>query len=119
MKKIAFLFTKAPHGSTTGREGLDMLLACSAYHDNIGVYFLSDGVFQLLPAQVPEEILARNYIATFGVLALYDINQCYLCAESLEERGLTNQSTWVIDANIIPRATLHQQLTHYDIILTF
>lgn len=119
MKKIAFLFTQAPHGSAAGREGLDMILACSAYHDNIGVYFLSDGVFQLLPEQAPESILARNYIATFGVFALYDINQCYLCAESLEERGLSNQSTWIIDATIIPLATLRQQLKHYDIVLTF
>ncbi len=119
MKKIAFLFTQAPHGTANGREGLDMLLASSAYHDNISVYFLSDGVFQLLPDQAPEHILSRNYITTFGVLALYDIEQCYICAESLEERGLTNQDTWIIDADIISLTTLQQQLTYADIVLTF
>ncbi|MGL4458272.1 MAG: sulfurtransferase complex subunit TusC, partial [Plesiomonas shigelloides] len=27
MKRIAFVFTHAPHGSAAGREGLDALLA--------------------------------------------------------------------------------------------
>ena len=29
MKRVAFVFTSAPHGSSAGREGLDALLAIS------------------------------------------------------------------------------------------
>ncbi|WP_252403065.1 DsrE family protein, partial [Escherichia coli] len=44
MKRVAFVFTSAPHGSTSGREGLDALLATSALTEDIGVFFLGDGV---------------------------------------------------------------------------
>ncbi len=50
MKRIAFVFSTAPHGSASGREGLDALLATSALTEALGV-FISDGVFQLLPGQ--------------------------------------------------------------------
>ncbi|WP_256744534.1 sulfurtransferase complex subunit TusC, partial [Cronobacter sakazakii] len=46
MKQVAFVFTQAPHGTSAGREGLDALLAMSALTEEIGVFFLSDGVFQ-------------------------------------------------------------------------
>ena len=77
MKRVAFVFSSAPHGSAAGREGLDALLATSALTDEIGVFFVGDGVFQLLPAQRPGAVLARDYIATFKLLSLYDIDQCW------------------------------------------
>lgn len=69
MKRVAFVFSSAPHGSASGREGLDALLATSALTDELGVFFIGDGVFQLLPEQRPGAILARDYIATFKLLS--------------------------------------------------
>lgn len=86
MKRVAFVFSSAPHGSAAGREGLDALLATSALTDDIGVFFVGDGVFQLLPEQRPGAVLARDYIATFKLLSLYDIDQCWLCADSARAR---------------------------------
>ena len=34
MKRIAFVFSTAPHGTAAGREGLDALLATSALTDD-------------------------------------------------------------------------------------
>jgi tRNA 2-thiouridine synthesizing protein C len=65
MKRVAFVFSSAPHGSAAGREGLDALLATSALSEDLGVFFIGDGVFQLLSQQAPGVILARDYIATF------------------------------------------------------
>ncbi len=64
MKRIAFVFSTAPHGTTSVREGLDALLATSALTDDLAVFFIADGVFQLLPGQKPDAVLARDYIAT-------------------------------------------------------
>ena len=60
MKRVAFVFASAPHGSASGREGLDALLATSALTEDIGVFFLGDGVFQLLAGQQPQAILALS-----------------------------------------------------------
>ncbi len=92
MKRIAFVFSTAPHGTAAGREGLDALLATSALTDDLAVFFIADGVFQLLPTQKPDAVLARDYIATFKLLGLYDIEQCWVCAASLRERGLDPQT---------------------------
>lgn len=54
-KRIAFVFTQGPHGNSAGREGLDALLATSALSEDLGVFFISDGVLQLLPQQQPEK----------------------------------------------------------------
>ncbi|HAJ4113923.1 DsrE family protein, partial [Escherichia coli] len=45
MKRIAFVFSTAPHGTAAGREGLDALLATSALTDDLAVFFIADGVF--------------------------------------------------------------------------
>ena len=119
MKRIAFVFTSAPHGSSSGREGLDALLATSAFTDDIGVFFIGDGVFQLLANQQPGTILARDYIATFKILPLYDIEQCWLCAASLRERGLGEETAFVLPAQPLEPDALREQLDEYDVVLTF
>ena len=119
MKKVAFIFTQGPHGTSAGREGLDALLATSALTEDIGVFFMADGVFQLIPGQQPEKILARNYIATFGVLSLYDVDQCYVCSASLKARGLSVSQDWVLDVAPLSVAEIRRQLAEYDVVLTF
>lgn len=119
MKRIAFVFTSAPHGSSSGREGLDALLATSALSEDIGVFFVGDGVFQLLAGQTPDAVLARDYISTFKILPLYDIENCWLCGESLRERGLSESQAWVLDAEVLESQALRRQLDDYDVVLTF
>lgn len=118
MKKIAFLFTTPPHGSSKGREGLDTILATSAFTEDISVFFVGDGVLQLLPEQDPELILARDYISTFKVLPLYDIHHCYVCIDSLAERGLMIDYSF-LDVQYLPLTAIKQQLQRFDVVLTF
>ncbi|WP_276970793.1 sulfurtransferase complex subunit TusC [Tatumella ptyseos] len=119
MNRVAFIFTSAPHGSSAGREGLDALLATAALNDQCGVFFLGDGVLQLFPGQQPENILSRHYAATFGVLSLYDIEQCYLCKASLDIRGIPVDTPWILDAEILEPMALRRCLNNYDRIVTF
>lgn len=119
MKHIAFVFTHAPHGNASGREGLDALLAMSALTENIGVFFIGDGVLQLLPGQQPEKILMRDYISTFGVLPLYDIERCYVCAESLRRRGIASDTNWVLDVALLSPEELTERLANYHAVLSF
>lgn len=119
MKRVAFVFTRAPHGSSAGREGLDAVLSTGALSDDIGLFFIGDGVLQLNSEQQPENIHSRHYAATFGVLALYDIDQCYLCRASLQSRGLAENAPRILDAEILDASALRQKLAGYDRILTF
>jgi len=119
MNRVAFLFTQAPHGSSAGREGLDAVLATGALSEDIGLFFIGDGVMQLHLHQQPEKILARNYIATFGVLDLYDIDQCFICRDSLLARGQSLTAPRVLSADVLDPAALRQKLATYHRILCF
>lgn len=119
MQRVAFIFIHGPHGNSGGREGLDALLAISALSKDLGVFFIGDGVFQLLSGQEPERILAHNYIKTFGVLSLCEVEQFYLCESSMRERGLSDFNDWVLDTKILALDALRHKLNSYDAVLTF
>lgn len=119
MKRVAFVFSTVPHGSASGREGLDALLATSALTEDLGVFFIGDGVFQILPEQKPDLVLARDYIATFKLFGLYDIEQCWMCAASLRERGLAQSVNFVVNATVLEPADLRRELGNYDVIMRF
>ncbi|OIN03841.1 sulfurtransferase complex subunit TusC [Oceanisphaera psychrotolerans] len=118
MNKVAFIFRTPPHGSASGREGLDAVLATSALSEDIGVFFIDDGVYQLLSGQDPARVLGRDYAPTFGLLALYDVENVYLCAEALAERGLSVERL-TIEATVLPWHELQQRLADYNVRLSF
>ena len=93
MIKLAFVFRHSPHGSSVGREGLDALLAATAFCDenDIAVFFMDDGVFNLLSNQQPELLLQKDFISGLKLLDLYDIKRRYVCRRSLQRFGLEHQ----------------------------
>lgn len=119
MKRIAVLLTHAPHGTANGREGLDALLAVSLLHEAPGLFFIGDGVLHLLADQQPALINGRDYIATFGLLPLYEITACYVCAQSLAERGLDVQDLSVLPVDALSPSALRARLAQYERVITF
>ncbi|YAF37767.1 DsrE family protein [Klebsiella pneumoniae] len=84
-----FCISSAPHGSAAGRERPRCLISNLRAHRRYWRVFCGRRrVSDLLPEQRPGAVLARDYIATFKLLSLYDIDQCWLCADSARERGL-------------------------------
>lgn len=119
--KLAILFTQPPFGTSTSREGLDALLAASAFcnEDELAICFLNDGVFNLVAGQQPEQILQKDHIATFKLIELYDLTECFICQESIAERGLDN-AEWVLnDVKKVSRNALFDVLHQADKVLTF
>ena len=118
MSKLAFVFNTFPHTTAAGREGLDALLAASAYSEDITVFFVGNGVTQLLKAQQPDESLSRDYISAFKLMDLYDIEQVYVCQHSLNQFGLSTDNL-LIDVTALEVSELTQKLAQSQKILTF
>ena len=118
--KLAFLFRTAPHGNAISREGLDALLAATAFCDEeeIGVFFVDDGVLNLLDGQNPELLLQKDFIRTFKLLDLYDIEQRFVCADSLDQYNL-NAEQLIISAEKIDRTSLINKLSQAEKVFTF
>ena len=118
--KLVFLFRTAPHGNAISREGLDALLAATAFCDEeeIGVFFIDDGVFNLLDGQNPELLLQKDFIRTFKLLDLYDIEQRFVCADSLDQYNLQTEQL-IISAEKIDRTSLINKLSQAEKVFTF
>ena len=118
--KIAFLFRTAPHGNAVSREGLDALLAATAFCDEeeIGVFFIDDGVLNLLDGQNPELLLQKDFIRTFKLLDLYDIEQRFVCTDSLDQYNLQTEQL-IISAEKIDRTSLINKLSQAEKVFTF
>jgi tRNA 2-thiouridine synthesizing protein C len=85
---IAIINRSAPYGSSNGQESLDMALAMSNFAQDVSVFFMDDGVFQLLLTQDPTVIEAKAYYKTFPALEFYDIENIFVCKQSLIQRGI-------------------------------
>ncbi|NRF28020.1 sulfurtransferase complex subunit TusC [Vibrio coralliilyticus] len=118
MSQLTYLFRSAPHGSASGREGVDALLAASAYCEDISVLFIGDGVYQLIAGQQTGDILSKDYSPMLKLFDLYDIEQVYVCSDSLAERGL-EQADLVIDAESLSVVDMQAQLHRADKVLSF
>ena len=118
--KLAFLFRAAPHGNAISREGLDALLAATAFCDEeeIGVFFIDDGVLNLLDEQKPELLLQKDFIRTFKLLDLYDIEQRFVCTDSLDQYNLQTEQL-IISAKRIDRTSLINKLSQAEKVFTF
>lgn len=118
--KLAFLFRTAPHGNAISREGLDALLAATAFCDEeeVGVFFIDDGVLNLLDGQNPELLLQKDFIRTFKLLDLYDIEQRFVCADSLDQYHLQTEQL-IISAEKIDRTSLINKLSQAEKVFTF
>lgn len=117
-KKIGIINRHAPHGSAQGRESLDLALALSAYNESLTLFFIGDGVYQLLKGQAPQEILHKHYQPLFKMLALYDVEQIYICSASLEQRCLTSADL-LIEASVLNTAQLQAKLAEQEQLLSF
>ena len=117
-KKLLFISRKAPYGCAAAKECLDALLAASAYQQDIGLLFMGDGVFQLKKDQQPESGRQKNISATLSVLPMYDVEDIYLQASALAERGLTVKDL-VMPVKALNNNEIHELMAQQDQLLSF
>lgn len=115
---IAIINRTAPFGNSNGQESLDLVLAASSYEQQVSLFFLDDGVYQLLKTQAPEVIESKNYSKTFQALSFYDVENLYVCTASLSERNLSIENLGV-EVQLISLNKMSQLLNEHKHILSF
>jgi len=88
-KKTAILNSKAPLSSTSPKDALDVALIFASFEQEVSLFFQGDGVRQLIKNQEPALVQVKDYLKTFAALEFYDIENLYVCEQSLMERGLS------------------------------
>ncbi|CAH0524484.1 sulfurtransferase complex subunit TusC [Vibrio hippocampi] len=115
---LGFVFHSLPHSSSSGREGLDALLATSAFTEDIKVFFIAGGVNQLRKGQQAETVLSKDYISAYRLLELYDIEQIYICEQSLNQYGLT-LTDCVIEGELLSHHAITAELSQCSKVVSF
>ena len=88
-KKFVYVNRKAPYGTVYALESLEVVLIAAAFEQEVQLIFMDDGVYQLTKDQTTDGIGMKNFSKTYAALGDYDVNQIYVCNDSLAERGLT------------------------------
>lgn len=109
MRNILVVQRHSPFNSSKGREALDLLLALAAVEHNVSLLFSGDAVYQLLPTQDQPDFKLKAYPRSFKLFALYDIEQVYVCQQSLTERGL-DASRLLINVAVLDKPGIAQLL---------
>lgn len=117
-KTLGVINSTAPYGVSNGQESLDLALASANFGQEVTLFFIDDGVFQLLKSQQPIPEQGKHYSKTFSALTFYDIDDIYVCQQSLNERRL-KVSDLCIEVTALPPEELNQQLAQQDHLMRF
>lgn len=117
-KKIGIINRQAPHGSSTAREALDLTLAISAFNESLSVFFIGDGVYQLLAKHQADLILQKDFQPMLQMLELYDVENIYVCKQSLVERNILADQL-VIKATLLNTEEINEYLQQQHQLMSF
>lgn len=115
---IAIVNTKGPADGLAMQESLDLAMMYGNLEQKVGLFFLNDGVFQILKGQNPEQINVKNSAKTLGALTFYDIEDIFICQQSANTRSI-KQDDITVDAEWLSMDHMRQKLEEYNHILRF
>lgn len=107
--KIAVLLTHLPLQGIAARESLDLIFALAAVDHQVSVIFSGDAVYQLLAGNDSTALMVKDFRRSFKLFELYDIEDIYVCAESLRKRNL-HASELVLNLQSLEQTELSQLL---------
>ena len=117
-KSIAIVNTQAPFSTAIGKEALDAALIFGSYEQATSLFFLGDGVFQVIGDQNASAIEIKDYLKTFSALEFYDIENIYVCQQSLIERDLA-ETFHIENVQVLATEEFSQRLHQHNMIYRF
>lgn len=118
LPSLAIINRHPPHGTAHGQEALDLALVCGTFGQPVTLFFIGDGVYQLLQDQNTDSIGRKNYSKTFAALDFYDVSEPVVCTESLASRGISADAL-CIQANLQSADNWCAMLASFDHIVNF
>lgn len=115
---VAIINRSAPYGSSKGQESLELALAMSNFGQAISLFFIDDGVWQLLNNQASQQINAKAYHKTFAALEFYDIENIYVCKQSILARSIQVEDL-CIPIQLVDPAQTSTLLTKHTKVMVF
>lgn len=90
-KSLLVVVRHAPYGSSLARTALEVALSSATFEQSVGLLFIGDGVFHLLPEQDSSAIGVRNIARLIASFPLYDLECLFADEAALTQYGLNRQ----------------------------
>ena len=113
MKHFLVISSSAPYGTSQAKEATELALATALFDQKVALLFQGDGVFQLLPNQNPAAVEQKNLSAMQQALPLYDVEDLFYCADSLQARGIDHERL-ALPANALSRSEIASLIRQQD-----
>ncbi len=111
--KSLLIITRQPPARLAAREALDVALAAAAFGVPTALLFMGDGILQLLKGQDASHIDGKSLAANLQALPIFGVDELYVCAHSMQDRGLTAERL-LLPARPIESAQIAALMEHYD-----
>lgn len=118
VRKFMYVNRKAPYGTIYALESLEVVLIAAAFEQDVSMVFMDDGVYQIKKGQDTQQIGMKNFSPTYRALEGYDVEKLYVEAESLAERGLSEEDL-LVPVEVVSRDDLARLMDEQDVILSF
>lgn len=117
MKKILVVIRSAPYGTTQAKDAIESALTVAVFGQEVSVLLMNDGVFNALRSQVAKGSGFKDTSAMLQSLPLYEIENIFLCKDSLFTRGF-GPADCVIGAPL-NFADIKTLFTTHDVVLSY
>jgi tRNA 2-thiouridine synthesizing protein C len=117
-KSLLVVVRHSPYGSSLARTALEVALSSATFDQDVGLLFMGDGVFHLLPEQDSSAIGVRNIARLIASFPLYDLKSLFADKAALIQYGLARQE---LPQNLqqMDDNAMADLLNHFDHILSF
>lgn len=117
-KSLLIISRQAPWSGPSAREALDIVLAGGAFDLPVGLLFMDDGVFQLLPGQNAKAVQQKNLTANLQALSMFGVEDLFACRDSLADRGILADQVAGEDLNLLATEEIVALVNRYDQVIT-
>jgi tRNA 2-thiouridine synthesizing protein C len=115
---LAIINSKAPFSSNHGKDALDVALMFGSFEQKVSLFFQGDGVYQLMANQDGRLVSIKDYLKTFSAFEFYDIEDIYVCQQSLVSRQL-NEIFHINDVQVLTSIEFSKALNRHQHVLRF
>lgn len=118
-KSVAIVNTSATFSTSQAKDSLDVALIFGSYEVETHLFFIGDGVWQLIAKQQPDQINTKDILKTFNAFEFYDLDKVYVSEECLAQRGLSNQEFNIDNVVTLSSIEIAEQLKTANTIFNF
>jgi tRNA 2-thiouridine synthesizing protein C len=118
MPSLAIINQVPPYGTSHAAESIDLAMIAGTFGQDVSLYFIGDGVFQLIKEQNPSNTGVKNLSKILKSLPFFDVEKLYVCEKSMKDRGL-NIDDLCVDAAQLSVSSLSKHLASHSHTMVF